>query len=81
MSDRKKLGMCNYCQSLGPVYEQEDLRGNPTFLVCHNCITDVIVGIEMAEDKTRRPIRRKTNSENWEILQQWLDGYRNNPGA
>ena len=27
MSDSKKLGMCNYCQELGPVFEQEDKNG------------------------------------------------------
>jgi len=54
MTDRKKLGMCNYCQSLGPVFEQENEGGVPTFLVCHNCITDVIIGFEIRDRAERR---------------------------
>lgn len=40
----RKLGVCNYCNSLGPVYEQED-EARPLFLVCRNCIIDVVEGI------------------------------------
>ena len=74
MSDRKKLGMCNYCQSLGPIFEQENADGVPTFLICHNCITDVFVGIE--QDHKRKAIRQRHNLR-WE---HWMNQYRNNPG-
>lgn len=74
MSDRKKLGMCNYCQALGPIYEQENKDGVPTFLICHNCITDVFVGIE--QDQKRKRIRQRHNLR-WEA---WMENYRNNPG-
>ena len=88
MSDSKKLGMCNYCQSLGPVFEQEDEGGVPLFLICHNCITDINVGIERAQrrrnnnprastDEFRR--ERKSAEQNWQLMQHWLDNYRNNP--
>ena len=55
MGDSKKLGACNYCQSLGQVYEQEDLSKS-LFLICHNCIADVVDGIEL--DAKRNEIRR-----------------------
>lgn len=74
MTDRKKLGMCNYCQSLGPVYEQENDQGTPTFLICHNCITDVFVGIE--QDGKRKAIRQRHNLK-WD---QWMNQDRNNSG-
>ena len=87
MGDSKKLGACNYCQSLGQVYEQEDLSKS-LFLICHNCITDINVGIERAQrrrnnnprastDEFRR--ERKSAEQNWQLMQQWLDNYRNNP--
>lgn len=53
-SSRRKLGMCNYCQDLGPIYEQENEAGVPTFLVCRNCITDIFVGINLKERAERR---------------------------
>ena len=61
MSDSKKLGMCNYCQELGPVFEQEDKDGTPTFLICHNCISDINVGIAIKEqvEKKRETWDRK----------------------
>lgn len=54
MSDSKKLGMCNYCQELGPVFEQEDKDGTPTFLICHNCISDINVGIAIKEQVEKK---------------------------
>lgn len=74
MSDSKKLGMCNYCQALGPVYEQENEAGVPTFLICRNCITDVFVGIRVEEKA--QDIRQRHNLR----FQQWMNHYRNNPG-
>lgn len=85
MTDRRKLGMCNYCQDLGPVFEQEDEAGTPQFLVCHNCITDIFIGIEKAEQRKKTNPRaaaeefhrqRKSMDHNWSLMQQWLDGYR-----
>jgi hypothetical protein len=68
---RKKLGMCNYCQSLGPVYEQENAAGVPTFLICHNCITDVFVGIDIKEKIDRSKQRQQ--------MRWWLNSQGNNP--
>lgn len=53
-SPRRKLGMCNYCQDLGQIYEQENAAGVPTFLVCRNCITDIFVGINLQERAEKR---------------------------
>ena len=44
--DRKKLGMCNFCAELGPVYEQEDEYG-ALFLVCLRCLKDVMKRIDL----------------------------------
>lgn len=70
VSDRKKLGMCNYCQSLGPVFEQENKDGVPTFLICHNCITDVFVGFTIQE-KIQQSRQRQQ-------MRWWLNSQRNN---
>ena len=75
MSDSKKLGMCNYCQELGPVFEQEDKNGTPTFLICHNCITDVVEGIEL--DTKRNEIRRNSGLPPHMIW--FINGDWNNP--
>jgi hypothetical protein len=74
MSDSKKLGMCNYCQSLGQVYEQEDLSKS-LFLICHNCIADVLDGIEL--DTKRNEIRRDFGLP--PHLEWFLNGEWNNP--
>lgn len=73
MSDSKKLGMCNYCQSLGPVYEEENAEGVPTFLICRNCITDVFVGFEIREKVERSKQRQQ--------MRWWLNSQEKNPGA
>jgi hypothetical protein len=52
----KKLGMCNYCQELGPVYEQED-EVRPIFLVCLRCITDIQTRIRL--DDLQNKLRRR----------------------
>jgi hypothetical protein len=70
---RKKLGMCNYCQALGPVFEEENVDGVPTFLICHNCITDVFVGFEVRE--------RIDNAKQRQQMRWWMNGQENNPGA
>jgi hypothetical protein len=44
--ERKKLGMCNFCAELGPVYEQED-DYRALFLVCLRCLKDVMKRIDM----------------------------------
>ena len=44
--DRKKLGMCNFCAELGPVYEQED-EYRALFLVCLRCLKDVMKRIDL----------------------------------
>ena len=43
---RKKLGMCNFCAELGPVYEQED-EYRALFLVCLRCLKDVMKRIDL----------------------------------
>jgi hypothetical protein len=43
---RKKLGMCNFCAELGPVYEQED-EYRALFLVCLRCVKDVMKRLDM----------------------------------
>lgn len=73
MSDSKKLGMCNYCQSLGPVYEEENAAGVPTFLICRNCITDVFVGFEIREKVEQSKQRQQ--------MRWWLNSQEKNPGA
>ena len=70
----RKLGMCNYCQELGPIYEQEDDRGVPTFLICRNCIKDVFTALEV-EDRVQ-DIRQRHNRQ----FERWMNHYRNNPG-
>lgn len=52
----KKLGMCNYCQELGPVYEQED-DVRPIFLVCLRCIKDIQARIRL--DDLQNKLRRR----------------------
>lgn len=74
MSDQRKLGMCNYCQALGPVFEQETAEGVPTFLICHNCIGDVFVGLEA--DKRVQDIRQRHNLK----FEQWMNRYLDNLG-
>ena len=74
MSDSKKLGACNYCQSLGQVYEQEDTNRS-LFLICHNCIADVVDGIEL--DAKRNEIRRDLGLP--PHMQWFLNGDWNNP--
>lgn len=73
MSERRKLGMCNYCQALGPVFEQEDYD-RPIFLICKNCITDVFQSIEW-EDVSKQ-IRQRHNP----TFEEWMKRYRNNSG-
>jgi hypothetical protein len=52
----KKLGMCNYCQELGPVYEQED-EHRSLFLVCLRCIKDIQARIRL--DDLQNKLRRR----------------------
>lgn len=52
----KKLGICNYCSELGPVFEQEN-EARPIFLVCGRCIGDIVKSFEITE--RRNKIRRK----------------------
>ena len=52
------MGMCNYCQELGRVYEQEDTE-RPVFLICKRCISDVFAGLDAADRS--RIIRQKHN--------------------
>ena len=47
--ERKKLGMCNFCAELGPVYEQED-EHRAIFLVCLRCIKDVMKRLYLDEE-------------------------------
>jgi hypothetical protein len=68
------MGMCSYCQNLCPVYEQEDTTRS-LFLICHNCIADVMDGIEL--DTKRNEIRR--NSGLPPHMQWFLNGDWNNP--
>jgi hypothetical protein len=49
--------MCNYCQELGPIYEQED-DSRVIFLICKRCITDVIKRLEI-DQKLKRLRARK----------------------
>ena len=53
----QKIGMCNYCQELGPIYEQED-DNRVIFLICKRCITDVIKRLEI-DQKLKRLRARK----------------------
>jgi hypothetical protein len=68
------MGMCSYCQNLGLVYEQED-QTRSLFLICHNCITDVVEGIEL--DTKRNEIRRNSGLPPHMIW--FLNGDWNNP--
>lgn len=54
----QKLGMCNYCQELGPVYEQEDDQ-RVIFLVCKRCIKDVITRLEIDRKMKKLRARRE----------------------
>lgn len=47
--DSRKLGMCNFCAELGPVYEQED-EYRAVFLICLRCIKDVMKRLYMDEE-------------------------------
>jgi hypothetical protein len=58
---RKKLGVCNFCNDLGPVYEQED-EYRPLFLVCKRCIGDIFTGLESSERS--KNIRKKLRWDN-----------------
>ncbi len=42
------MGMCNYCNELTKVYEQED-EHRSLFLVCKSCIKDIFVRIDIDE--------------------------------
>lgn len=42
------MGMCNYCNELTQVYEQED-EYRSLFLVCKRCIKDIFVRIDIDE--------------------------------
>lgn len=44
------MGMCNYCNELTQVYEQED-EYRSLFLVCKRCIKDIFVRIDIDEDR------------------------------
>lgn len=68
---RKKLGMCNYCETLGPVYEQED-EHRPLFLICKSCISDVFQSIEWND--VSQQIRDRHNS----TFDEWMKRYRDN---
>jgi hypothetical protein len=52
----KVLGMCNYCQELGTVYEQED-EYRSIFLVCLRCIKDIQTRIRL--DDLQNKLRRR----------------------
>jgi len=54
----QKIGMCNYCQELGPIYEQED-DTRVIFLVCKRCIKDVIKRLEIDRKMKRLRARRE----------------------
>jgi hypothetical protein len=68
------MGTCSFCQNLGLVYEQEDLTRS-LFLICNNCITDVVDGIEL--DSKQNEIRH--NSGLPPHMQWFLNGDWNNP--
>ena len=59
----QKMGMCNYCQELGPVYEQED-ESRVIFLVCKRCIKDVIDRIEI--DRKMKKLRARREWERYD---------------
>ena len=54
----QKIGMCNYCQELGPIYEQED-DTRVIFLVCKRCIKDVIKRLEIDRKMKKLRARRE----------------------
>lgn len=54
----QKIGMCNYCQELGPIYEQED-DSRVIFLICKRCIKDVITRLEIDRKMKRLRARRE----------------------
>ena len=60
---RQKMGMCNYCQELGPVYEQEDDQ-RVIFLICKRCITDVLNRIKIDQQLKRLRARREWERHN-----------------
>lgn len=59
----QKMGMCNYCQELGPVYEQED-ESKVIFLVCKRCIADVLKRIDI--DRKIKKIRARKEWERYD---------------
>lgn len=68
------MGMCSYCQALGPVYEQESQTAS-LFLICRNCVIDVVRGIELdAETNAKR-----NNSGLPPHMKWFLNGGWNNP--
>jgi hypothetical protein len=54
----QKIGMCNYCQELGPIYEQED-ENRVIFLICKRCITDVIKRLEIDQKMKKLRARKE----------------------
>ena len=46
------MGMCNYCNELTKVYEQED-EHRSLFLVCIRCIKDIFVRINIDEERSQ----------------------------
>jgi hypothetical protein len=46
------MGMCNYCNELTRVYEQED-EHRAVFLVCVRCIGDIITRIKIDEKRSQ----------------------------
>jgi len=56
----QKIGMCNYCQELGPIYEQEDEQ-RVIFLVCKRCIKDVITRLEIDQKMKKLRARKEWN--------------------
>lgn len=61
VDNNKVLGMCNYCQELTRVYEQED-EVRPTFLVCLRCLTDISTRIRL-DDLQNRLRRRRAQAQ------------------
>jgi len=50
------MGMCNYCNELGRVYEQED-EYRSIFLVCLRCINDINTRLRL--DDLQRRLRKR----------------------
>ena len=46
------MGMCNYCNELTRVFEQED-EHRAVFLVCARCIGDIITRIKIDEKRSQ----------------------------